>query len=948
MAGENTEVLDLKDVNSVSKTDDAEARQDLSRQAWDDIKGTAKTGGEKAEAPKAAEAPKPETNERGGVIARDAQGNITRVDYPDGVTYEYGKFDSSGKAGRIKITDHKTGDFGQWNKEGDGLWRSYNKDKPNHEVLVGEWRVDNQGVMKMDGQQDSRPLPPKDTKGYTEQPGAKLSRDDQGRITERQDSHGVKYQYSDFDANGQPTHVKITQRGSKEFGEWIKERDGLWRAHHNGKPTSEVIVGEWRVNEKGEMRHDGHQDMQPVSSAPKSDTKTGAPGNGGDKSRESDKSKDSVAPVEAPPVKVETNERGGTISRDAGGRITRVDYKDGVTYEYGKFDANGQPTRIKITDHKDGEFGQWNKEADGLWRSYNKDKPNYEVVVGEWKVDQQGIMHMDGRQDSRPLPEKDNKGYTEQPSSKITRDADGHISQVEHPNGVKYQYSNFDENGQPTKVKITQRGSSDYGEWIKERDGLWRAHHNGKPTSEVIVGEWRVNEKGEMRHDGHQDMQPVERTANRTERKPEAKPVALTKENFPDGHAVGRYPDGKLGQVDYPPGPDGKSRSLNLKYDAKGELSEMKQSDGSKWKKGTDGKWAVRLPDGTKGATFDNVSVDDKGTLTYGIKADGYTFTKAADGTSTNASEKDGTLIKFDSKERPIESTNKTGTRKFEFNDKSELTAVTHADGTKFVKDGADSWKEFGKDGKETGKVWKGKVDTDFMGGLVYKEAGKDETISEFADGTKYIEKNGSGVEVAPDGHVKAVNNPNGKRSEFKYGPDGKVNEMKLPGGTVYKTEDGKTWTNVETGESRELKVEVSSDGRYMIEGNGKKAIMWPDGEISHEDPATGETTLRLLNGTQRVFAKDSFKPAKIKTPEGRELNFDSSDEASYEVRSGDTLSLIARDLLVANNTTDQKYQPSKEEVAQAVQEIVSANAITNANVIARGRKLKIPAKLAS
>lgn len=254
---------------------------------------------------------------------------------------------------------------------------------------------------------------------------------------------------------------------------------------------------------------------------------------------------------------VKTNERGGVIARDEHGRITRVDYPDGVTYEYSKFDGKGQPTVMKITDHKDGDFGQWKKEGDGLWRSYNKDKPNYEVLVGEWRVDKQGIMRMDGVQDSRPLPGPDNKGYTEQPSAKITRDARGRISIVDQPNGVTYQYSGFDEGGQPTFIKITQRGSKDFGEWKKERDGLWRAYHNGKPTSEVIVGEWLVNEKGELRHTGHQNIQPVQKTervshaardtARSGDNSGEAKPEQLKVEEFPDGNLTHvKVPDGTV------------------------------------------------------------------------------------------------------------------------------------------------------------------------------------------------------------------------------------------------------------------------------------------------------------------------------------------------------------------------------------------------------------------
>ncbi|HEY9869439.1 MAG TPA: LysM domain-containing protein [Candidatus Obscuribacterales bacterium] len=983
MARNNPEAVDLKELDRASHAE-GDSQADLSRQAWDGMKASQKDAGAsgqdgpepgKDNSKAAADAHRVETNERGGVIARDEHGRITRVDYPDGVTYEYSRFDGNGQPTVMKITDHKAGDFGQWKKEGDGLWRSYNKDKPNYEVLVGEWRVDKQGVMRMDGVQDTRPLPGKDNKGYTEQASPAVSRDSQGRITRVDQPNGVTYQYSGFDQSGQPTSIKITQRGSKDFGEWKKERDGLWRAYHNGKPTSEVIVGEWLVNEKGELRHTGHQDMQPVSRPADSSrqpvkesqppardaaqpAKDRQPPAGDRTPQAADGGKQ---PIEAP--RLETNERGGVIARDGQGRITRVDYPDGVTYEYSKFDGNGQPTVMKITDHKSGDFGQWKKEGDRLWRSYHKDKPNYEVLVGEWRVDQQGIMRMDGVQDSRPLPGPDNKGYTEQPSTKITRDGQGRISTVEQPNGVKYEYRNFDENGQPTSIKITQRGSKDFGEWKKERDGLWRAYHNGKPTSEVIVGEWLVNEKGELRHTGHQDMQPVQKTerashavrdtarsGDRTA-EPKAKPEELKKEEFPDGHVVKRRADGRIAEVAYPPGADGKVKTRSFRYDDKGELSEVRESDGSRWTRQPDGKFQVRLPDGTKGAAFDKVSLDDKGNFVYEFKDLQLKFTHNADGTSMTEDGKAGTAVKFDSKSRAVETTGKIGTRKFEYNDKNELTAITHPDGTKYVKNGPDSWKEFGKDGKETGKTWKGKVEPDMIGGYYYQEAGKSERIHEWPDGTKFVEKDGASVELGPDRKVKSVTHPNGQSSEFKYGADGNLTEVKVPDGTVYKTTDGKTWTNSKTGESFQAKVEVvQPDGWYKIERNGKKTTMWTDGSISQEDLATRKYSLLLQNGTTRIFNDgQTATPARVITPQGRQVVFAADgSESSYEVRGGDTLGEIARDLLIANNTLDQNYKPTDKEVDEAIDLLVKTNSIANRNRIERGQKLTIPKQLAS
>jgi YD repeat-containing protein len=432
---------------------------------------------------------------------------------------------------------------------------------------------------------------------------------------------------------------------------------------------------------------------------------------------------------------------------------------------------------------------------------------------------------------------------------------------------------------------------------------------------------------------------------------PKAKPEELKKEEFPDGHVVKRRADGKIAEVAYPPGPGGKVATRSFRYDDKGELSEVRESDGSRWTRQPDGKFQVRLPDGTKGASFDKVSLDEKGNFVYEFKDLKLKFTHNADGTSTTEDGKSSTVVQFDSKSRAVETTGKMGTRKFEYNDKNELTAITHPDGSKYLKEGPDSWKEFDKDGKETGKIWKGRVDADLVGGYYYQEAGKPERISEFPDGTKFVEKDGASVEIAPDGKVKSVTHPNGQSSEFKYGADGNVTEVKVPDGTIYRTTDGRTWTNSKTGESFEAKVEVvQPDGWYTIERNGKKTTMWADGSVSQEDLATKKYSLLLRNGTTRIFNDgQTATPSRVITPQGREVVFAADGSASsYEVKGGDTLGRIARDLLIANNTLDQNYQPTAKEVDEAIELIIKTNGITDRNRIEKGQKLRIPKQLAS
>src|SRR5262249_3270160 len=141
-------------------------------------------------------------------------------------------------------------------------------------------------------------------------------------------------------------------------------------------------------------------------------------------------------------------------------------------------------------------------------------------------------------------------------------------------------------------------GDKDYGEWKKEKDGLWRAYDNGKPSMEVIVGEWQVNEKGELSHTGYQDMRPVhaEKSAHhgaseKVERAADA--PSETKTNDVSNSSVERNKDGKVTEVT-----NANGETTHFKYAANGTLTEVKlpggtvltTTDGSNWKNSATGK----------------------------------------------------------------------------------------------------------------------------------------------------------------------------------------------------------------------------------------------------------------------------------------------------------------------------------------------------------------------
>jgi len=115
------------------------------------------------------------------------------------------------------------------------------------------------------------------------------------------------------------------------------------------------------------------------------------------------------------------------------------------------------------------------------------------------------------------------------------------------------------------------------------------------------------------------------------------------------------------------------------------------------------------------------------------------------------------------------------------------------------------------------------------------------------------VHVNPDGSSVFTDGkHVTVVVDAHGVTREFKYGPDGKVNEVKEPSGD-WKTTDGKNWVN-EKGENWQGTVEVSRDGKYdSLTGEGHH-IRYPNGsEVkTNKDGLILQTT--AVDGSVRAY----------------------------------------------------------------------------------------------
>jgi YD repeat-containing protein len=108
-------------------------------------------------------------------------------------------------------------------------------------------------------------------------------------------------------------------------------------------------------------------------------------------------------------------------------------------------------------------------------------------------------------------------------------------------------------------------------------------------------------------------------------------------------------------------------------------------------------------------------------------------------------------------------------------------------------------------------------------------------------------------VETDEHGRVTKVAYGNGQAREFKYGPDGKLVEMKDGTGT-WKSQDGVNWTN-EKGEKWAGTLQVEKDGSYSEKSSsGREKLCNLDGSVIRKDPEGRITEVTTADGKKRSF----------------------------------------------------------------------------------------------
>ncbi len=272
----------------------------------------------------------------------------------------------------------------------------------------------------------------------------------------------------------------------------------------------------------------------------------------------------------------------------------------------------------------------------------------------------------------------------------------------------------------------------------------------------------------------------------------------------------------------YPP--DGNFRHLHLGEG--GKLSGIQMSDGSRWES-MDGKTFNHSTDGR--SITGEVELTRDGTVTF-RQADRKSFRLNVDGSveqleGTRIRERkcaDGSIIWFDTSGRVQTHTGVDGrSREFAYV-ASRLSSVKEPDGS--------LWES------SDGKNWNRKGASEV----------RQEVRSIALDGTYKVERNDkSSTTTRPDGSIictdsrsciVAVSDKFGRRTNFGYAEDGRLNSITHSDGSNWTSADGKSWKNSQTEQTLNAEIEILSDG-----------------SIKDKTAEPERTTVTRIDGVRRV-----------------------------------------------------------------------------------------------
>ena len=670
---------------------------------------------------------------------------------------------------------------------------------------------------------------------------------------------------SQKELNNKNQIVKTTSAtgGEREFGyddkgnlNRVKDSRGDWRSD-NGKDWN-------KFNDKGEKSNEtwkGDISVKPDGSYSEKSDRTG-----NEVTRRPDGSIMTVNKDGRVAALVDGMGRSREFEYDAAGRMTKV--KDGASVwtskdgENWKKEGSNEAWKGSIKVSADGKYEELG--ASGNKREFSRagemtfKNPNGDVLEQK-KLDGSTVTHSykDGQLQSSK--EVSREGVTS------NLDAQGRVTSIQDKSGATRSFER-DEQGRVTRIS-----ESNGSQWNLSADGK-NYELKGGNGEKVPAEGLQINKDGSYQFkldDGKQVRKNMDGSVSRLD--------ASGKEMMRANADGSQLAFDRQGRVVAAADAQGKTRQYGYAGDST-TPNMVKEPDGKVWRSNDGKNWSR---EGSNQSRAGEVIVGKDGSHTV-RNSKGEETTFKLDG-STVARDKDG---------RVTSTKDAAGTeRKFEYDNKGNLTTF---------KDGDQTWRS--RDGKnwqrEGGHKWEGTISVDKDGNVREKyTSGKE--VTKQTDGWQKVQENGktslefkegtgSTVVKNEQGQTTEVRYPNGTSRQFGYDAQGQVNKMTDKTGT-WTTSDGQNWKKEGSNESFKGKIEVGEHGiSRQVAADGSQKVSKNDGSVIEANAEGKITKVTTANGQTREFEYGADgKINKMKDTAGAVWN--TTDGKNWQKQGSDT-----------------------------------------------------------
>jgi YD repeat-containing protein len=260
--------------------------------------------------------------------------------------------------------------------------------------------------------------------------------------------------------------------------------------------------------------------------------------------------------------------------------------------------------------------------------------------------------------------------------------------------------------------------------------------------------------------------------------------------------------------------------SVFVDKDAKGAVLRIAESDGTEWKRTTDGKFFV-MSGSTEKLAVKDIKIGADGSYTL-VMANGEQVRRNADrsvsaldaqGHELSRQNNDGSRVNFDSQHHITSTTDASGAQRgYGYDRTGKLAATVEPDGAVWRSTDGKNWQQEGTNQQRSGEIT---INPDGS-----------QTVKTARNETTTFKLDGSTVSRDAQGKVTAVKDADG--AERRYAYDGeKLSGIKEADGSMWSSKDGgKTWQQAGGKDSLKAEISVDASGNMHQKYEGSKEVV--------------------------------------------------------------------------------------------------------------------------